>query len=195
MDKIQLKGHFVLKMLNKDNKVIDKIEDKNLIMDLSREQMARLLGGVNNSNIIDKLVLGTKGHKGDDILTPKQVGEDGFTSDRTQLFSEETGDFHYIVPFDVRSDELITTVNVTNAYPSTDNTKQENVTVERNVDNRFVKYTFNVPAESANKGDGTAVAYTEAALYAGTSIFSMKCFSAKVKDETEAMEIEWTIIF
>ena len=39
------------------------------------------------------------------------------------------------------------------------------------------------------------MSYTEAALYAGDNIFSMKTFPARVKEDTVKLEITWSIVF
>ena len=194
-DKIDFVGHFTLKMFKADGS-IDTYEEKNLIMDTARSNMANLVGGWDVAMPINRLVLGTDGHVGTNILDFKKVGENGFETIRTQTFSEELGNFNYQLPFDPNSSSNVKTVDAdgfVEAAPLVTTTCE----VQRTITDRVVTYVFTIPDTAANQdsGIGFAVAYTEAALYAGNKIFSLKTFPARVKEDTVRFEITWSIIF
>ena len=204
-DQVNFVGVFSIKAFNADG-TVDEYTEKNLIMDEARRNMAQLVGGVTSTGDtqgmhINKFVLGTKGHNGTDILNYIKVGDAGFTSARASLFSEAiAGAKNYRIGFDVTGGLDVTDANATGrmyaggAAGITDSTKN---TVRRVVSDRTVTYTITVPATNANSGDtdNPVVAYTEAALYAGVEIFSMKTFPARVKEDTVKFEITWSIIF
>lgn len=204
-DQVNFVGVFSIKAFNADG-TVDEYTEKNLIMDEARRNMAQLVGGVTSAGDtqgmhINQFVLGTKGHNGTDILNYIKVGDAGFTSARASLFSEATtGAKNYRIGFDGTGGLDVTDTNATGrmyaggAAGITDSTKN---TVRRVVSDRTVTYTITVPATNANSGDADnpVVAYTEAALYAGDEIFSMKTFPARVKEDTVKFEITWSIIF
>lgn len=204
-DQVNFVGVFSIKAFNADG-TVDEYTEKNLIMDEARRNMAQLVGGVTSAGDtqgmhINQFVLGTKGHNGTDILNYIKVGDAGFTSARTSLFSEAITDAkNYRIGFDTTGGLDVTDANATGrmyaggAAGITDSTKN---TVRRVVSDRTVTYTITVPATNANSGDADnpVVAYTEAALYAGDEIFSMKTFPARVKEDTVKFEITWSIIF
>lgn len=204
-DQVNFVGVFSIKAFNADG-TVDEYTEKNLIMDEARRNMAQLVGGVTSTGDtqgmhINQFVLGTKGHNGTDILNYIKVGDAGFTSARTSLFSEAIADAkNYRIGFAVTGGLDVTDANATGrmyaggAAGITDSTKN---TVRRVVSDRTVTYTITVPATNANSSDAVypVVAYTEAALYAGDEIFSMKTFPARVKEDTVKFEITWSIIF
>ena len=134
----------------------------------------------------------------------KRVGENGFTSTRTRLFSEENSSaLNYLIEFSVAGGSDVTV--------EVDGKRRNGLTVittESTVKNivrrivggdkgRTVTYEITIPAENGNSGDpaNPVVAYTEAALYAGDDIFSMKTFPARVKENTVELKVIWSIIF
>ena len=210
-DKVDLRGEFAIRAYKKDG-TIEVYEDKNLIMDTARTNMAEIIGGWNAGVPINKFVLGNKGHNGTDILDYKKVGENNeFLSSNTMLFAEdpdndETDDsdgsngkanFTYDIIFDVKSGDASTT----DSAPKTkingeDATEDKKCTITRTVNSRTCTYTVTIPDACGNRdGEDAVVAYTEAALYAGDKIFSMKTFPARVKEDTVKFEITWAIIF
>lgn len=205
-DKVDFYGVFSIKSFDKNGDVIDNYEEKNLIMDEARRNMAQLIGGVTavgdtDGRHIDSFVLGTKGHNGTNILDFIAVGDAGFTSARTSLFSEATAnDINYKIGFDSTGGmDKTDTVAQGRQYtgPSAGSIDPVKNTVRRVVSDRTVTYTVTIPATNGNSGDpsNTVVAYTEAALYAGSEMFSMKTFPARVKEDTVKFEINWSIIF
>lgn len=204
-DKVNFVGVFSIKAVNRDG-TVDEYTDKNLIMDRARSNMAQLVGGVTTEGDvkgmhIDRFVIGTKGHVGTDILNYVKSGENGFTSTRTALFSELLDDsVNYSIPFvptgaaTVTDSAAVGTLRTGSTVVAVDAAKN---TVKRVVSDRTVTYTITIPATNANSRDpaNPVIAYTEAALYAGGDIFSMKTFPARVKEDTVSFVITWSIIF
>lgn len=201
-DTTTFKGIFSIKTIYADG-TFDEYTDRNLIMDLARSDMARLVGGVNTGTIgapIDKFVIGSLGHKNDDILDYINVGELGFDTTRTKLFSEaNTTAYNYRITFNATGASDVTvngsgrmySGNTAGLIDSTQNT------IQRIVNQRAVTYIITIPAANANTNDvnDPFLAYTEAALYAKGQIFSMKTFPGRVKEETVSFKISWSIIF
>jgi len=204
-DKVKFVGVFNIKTFHADG-TVDEYTEKNLIMDEARRNMAQLIGGVNTVGdiqgmYINQFVFGTKGHNGTDILDYIKVGDAGFTSARTSLFSEATsGAKNYKIGFSPSGGVDVTDANATGQMYSgnvpgiVDPSKN---TVRRVVSDRTVTYTIEIPATNANSEDpiNPVIPYTEAALYAGSEIFSMKTFPARVKENTVKIVITWSIIF
>jgi len=202
-DRVQFIGEFSIKSIYRDG-TFDEYKEKNLIMDTARSNMAQLIGGVTSiGEPVNKIVLGTQGHIGIDILAFKVAGTD-YNSTRTQLFSETaiTGGLNYSILFDpsgTAGGNTVTTATgtlfniatsqIVDAAPNT---------VQRVVTDRTVTYTVTIPAENGNAialPPNDIIAYTEAALYAGPDIFSMKTFPARVKEASVELVITWSIIF
>ena len=214
-DKIDFYGVFNFKSLDADGNVLEEYHEKNLIMDTARSNMAQLIAGVTvggsgtAGSAIDSIVLGTRGHIGTAILDPQQVGEADpskpannrlFDSTREKLFSETiSGQTYYKIPFNPDGGLDKTSSATGRRYVQSGPTglAEPGNTVRRVVADRVITYTITIPVENANSGDSAnpAVAYTEAALYAGSEIFSMKTFPARVKENTVKFEITWSIIF
>lgn len=180
----QIKGHIKIECLDTNKNVIDSFELHNLIMDKARLSASALACGITGAKPVNKFVLGTQGHKSGDYLTAK-TESDGFVSSRTQLFSEETLDYTYPIAF--TNPGTSTGSCVVTSEPDSGST------VDLTLVNSTVTYTIVIPELSANNL-GT-VAFTEAALYCGSDIFSMKCFPAKIKDNTTSIRVIWSIIF
>lgn len=196
LDTIKVRGEFAITLIKEDG-TTEKYEEKNLIMDLARETMAELLGGYSDGKIINKFVLGTKGNVGDNILQYIRVGENGFDTTRTKLFSEEDSSAQYFTltfnPSSSSSDTTVTGNGIMRGQSSSDAQQCE---IERTVSGRVLTMTFKIPKEAANDPSGdNPIAYTEAAMYCGDKIFSMKTFPARVKEASVSMEIVWSIIF
>lgn len=184
-DKIdnKIKGHFIVECLDKDKQIIDRFENHNLIMNNSRYSMSSLLCGLSTAKPINKFILGTEGHITGDYLTPKTEDE-GFINTRTQLFSEETSGYVYPISF-------------TNPGTATGNCPvvsepDSGSVVTLAYSGTTLTYTIEIPELSANNTG--IVVFSEAALYSGSNIFSMKCFPGKIKDETVSLKIIWSII-
>ena len=184
LETYKLKGYLLVECKDKFGNVIDKYENHNLIMDAARISMAQMTAGLSNSSEINKFVLGTEGHIGGDYLNPK-TDVDGFVGTRTKLFSEQSGTYNYPIVFDTPGTATGSCTIV--SEPDADST------VSIVYADKSVEYTIEVFEDSANN-TGVAV-FTEAALYAGANIFSMKCFPGKIKDNTVSLKIVWKILF
>jgi len=240
----ELKGHFKIQTFDKFGTMLTEYEDPNLIMEGAREVMAGNISNLSTRKYVDKIVLGTNGHRGTDILIPKDVS-DGLTSSRNRLFSEtetllddETrtileGDillysgtqatngtpgiyYEYTgatltavltsaVDFGTDWVDLGNTApfkyNITFTPPGVlvgdavvvEDDLNSGSTVNFNQAGREITYTIDLDNTAGN--GGSAVTYTEASLYAGDTIFSMKTFRGKIKDSSVLVRIIWKISF
>lgn len=82
-----LKGHFHMDILNKDNEIVDSVDDHNMIMADARKSMAEIFANLAGIPFAHRLVLGTMGNVDGSIFIPKDENS-GFTKERTRLFSE-----------------------------------------------------------------------------------------------------------
>ena len=213
VDNLDFRGEFSIKSFKKDGS-IEEYNDKNLIMDLARVNMAELVGGLigvdelSGGMHITQFVLGNKGHVGENILDYKLVGSDGFLSTRDSLFSEVLIDdtpgapnFSYSIDFDIKSLNTEYTDSASigkisqKGKSGTVSVDTQVCSVKRTIVDRTCTFEVTIPDYAGNPVTGDAVAYTEAALYAGNSIFSMKTFPARVKEDTVKFIITWSIIF
>jgi len=194
-EKISFKGYLKVEQLDKDRNIISSWEDSNLIMDTARVDMAGLISGFSGSSPINKFVIGNNGHNpglgklSEDILSPKTAAQ-GFVSTRTQLFSEDNTlapglNYNYPITFTPPADANSTVT-------SDDNLSTVSTSIGGS-SGSVTQYIFEFPETAANN-TGT-VTYTECAMYAGTEIFSMRTFPAKVKDNTVILRITWSITF
>ena len=181
----KLKGNIIIECLDKYKNIIDRFEEKNLIMDTARIVVSSAVAGVSTTGSINKFIIGTEGKITGDYLTPK-TEEQGFISSRTELFSEELGSFNYPILFQgpgtASGDCTIISESDTGSTVKLDHVGTD------------VTFTIEIPEFAANNNNSIVV-FTEAALYAGDNIFSMKCFPGKVKDNTVSLKIIWTIKF
>lgn len=182
--KNNLKGILKFECLDSERKVIDTFIENNLIMNNARTAISLLGSGISTAEPINKLVLGTEGHIPGDYLTPK-TEDQGFNSARTELFSETSATFNYPIEFAVPGTPSGTATIISEPDSGT--------VITVNYDSNSMEYTFEIPELAAN---GTGIStFTEAALYAGDNIFSMKCFPAKIKDATVSLRVIWKIIY
>lgn len=216
----ELKGHFSIEVVDKNTgKVIDSYEDNNLIVNKARFTMAKLLANhpdtvTRPTSGITGFKMGTRGHNvlTDNILEPKPVGQDGYDESREKLFSQEATDaFFYSISWDPKN--LVNEAgapaiwaNDTISFIAKGQKKAQTGT-EADAENASipvtillgtdsVKYTFEI-SEAWMNGNNSAsvVAFTEAGLFTGNDLFSIKCFPAKVKDNQTLFRIHWKIIF
>lgn len=211
--KPQPRGEFGIYSYNKNNELIDAYEEKNLIVYGARSVMAKVLGAFTEDvtgacgmlNPINRLVLGTRGHIGNDILTPVLVGEMHpdlglFSPERDELYSEQTKENNYHITFDpagaleVFDDEIPGTM-YNNGIAGTEDVALNSAKREITGDfGNVVRYTITIDQNCGNL-PGVPVTYTEAALYAGDTMFAMKTFPARVKEDTVKFVIIWSVIF
>jgi len=238
----EMKGHFTIQCIDKNNKIIHEEVDPNLIMQSARTSVAHLITNNSDSNKIDKIILGTSGNINGDILAPKGAG-DGFVNLRDRLFSEsiDIGDvvvdlkfgdlFRYTgttsatgilnnyytysaadATIDISTVDFTDTLlfsNIGSIPPYTYSVGFTSGSVNGSATNIIesdlgssvlvetsgssVKYTVDIDAQAAN--NNSTVIYTEAALYAGSRIFSAKTFKGKIKDASVLLRIIWVITF
>ena len=106
----------------------------------------------------------------------------------SELFSEEISSYNYPIVFTNPG-----TSNGVCAVVSEPDSGTASTTINLKYLNNNIKYTIEIPELAANNTG--IVVFTEAALYAGDNIFSMKCFPGKIKDSTVSLRVIWTIIF
>lgn len=182
-----VRGHITVECIDSTGKIVDRFENKNLIMDTARIAMAGIAAGVSTATPINAFSIGTEGHVTGDFLTPKKE-VDGFVSSRNNLFSDELNSYNYTISF--------TPPGTTSGMCTILNEPDSGSTVHINMVNSEVEYTITIPEQSANSGNQNNISvFTEAALFAGGNIFSMKCFPAKIKESTVSLRIIWKIIF
>lgn len=182
-DSLDIKGYFKIDSYDLQGNLIDTYEHSNLIMDKGRENLCTFMAGFSGSSRITKLVLGTQGH-GATLLDPK-TSSDGFVSSRTSLFSEETSSYEYTISFVPTTNGGYATVTESNSGAGS------KVKITQSVN--LLSYETEVAGPAAN--NGSSVPYTEAAFYAGTKIFAMRCFPVRVKDATTKFVITWSFQF
>ena len=63
--------------------------------------------------------------------------------------------------------------------------------------NKTITYTFEIPTSEGNNQDTSKRQsfFNEAGLYINNRLFAMKCFPAKLKDESTSFKIIWKILF
>ena len=81
------KGHFKIQAIDAQNTVTDEWQDDNMIMETARTTMSELFANLSSSTFINNFRLGSLGHIGDSIVTPKGK-EEGFIKERDRMFSE-----------------------------------------------------------------------------------------------------------
>lgn len=213
-DTIPFKGEFSISCLDKNGNVIDTFTERNLVVNLARKSMAYLIAGNAKGLPINGFKIGTLGHNTEtnNILEPKLVGSDGYDELREELFSVESGgnNFYYCIKWDENfndadgnpqefTDDKIEFV-ATGQKKAQDGTETdaENAPcpVKIQLSETFVLFSFEIGDAYANGMDGVSVvAFTEAGMYCGDRLFTIKCFNAKVKENTVKFVINWKIIF
>lgn len=201
-------GVFNIKSFDKDNNVIDEYTDSNLIVYTARAVMAGNIGDYLTPvaiTPINSFVLGTRGHRAENILDTVLVGETQpglglFNPERSSLFSEESNEYNYKITFNPQGDKVVTRANLPGTLRkgtttvTTDSSTNTVVREMTGIRNNEIRYTITIETPNANV-PGQATPYTEAALYAGENLFAMKTFPARVKENTVKFIITWSIIF
>lgn len=176
-------GHIIIECFDKSGSIIDRFEKNNLIMDNARTAMTKLTANITGAEPINKFVIGTEGHITGNYLTPKTDLE-GFISSRTELFSEESTTYNYPIVF--------TNPGTVSGNCTIVSEPNSGSTVSLLTTSNSIQYTVEINDTAANNTG--IVVFTEAALYAGGNIFSMKCFPGKIKDNTVSLRIIWKIL-
>ena len=86
-DNMDFNGYFKIDAIDNDGNIVDSYEDKNMIMTDARTSMSEIFANLPTSTFIERFSLGTMGHVGTDVLSPK-IDTDGFTNVRDRMFSE-----------------------------------------------------------------------------------------------------------
>ena len=178
-----ISGHIIIECLDKSGAVIDRFEKNNLIMDNARNAMTKLAAKITGSAPINKFVIGTSGHITGNYLTPKTEVQ-GFVSSRTRLFSEEVPSYTYPIVF--------TNPGSVSGNCAIVSEPDSGTVISLLTTTNSIQYTIEIDSAAANNTG--IVVFTEAALYAGSDIFSMKCFPGKIKDNTVSLRIIWKIL-
>jgi len=190
-----IRGYFKIETL-KDGKVIDTEENHNLIMNSARCSFANLLGGIAGQSIINRFVMGTKGHVDDDVLIPKTALH-GFNANRVDLFCgtdmATKGESWNELTF-TPSSSISNTKAVDIADGASNSSTADVIVTGCESGQPSITYIFNI-AQDAFNGTGQGVVYTECALFTDTKIFSMKTFKGKIKEPSVAFRITWQILF
>lgn len=204
---MNITGFLKIDSIDKNGSIVDTWEDKNTIMDTGRADVMNLLNGLTKwSKPIGRFVLGEYGYNGG-------AAPAAFTSDRTQTFTEATGNgYAHIIDFDIpvqpaptapqalpyNNTDTATVTAETNTSPTL-----SQVTVESNIGAGTFEITYRIQIPQGAGNDGGVKQYSEAALYTlpddstGTErrIFSMRTFPTRAKDSTISYDIFWTISF
>ena len=200
-----VEGHFKIEVIDKKTQeVIDSYEEKNKIMLGAKVSMQQAMRGNATSSgnliFINTFVLGTRGHENDNLLTPKD-----FNYNLSDLFAVQESAPAYPITFD-KYGNIIDEGYDPNLPNSAFTDTRVNIYEEADTDRRTIVYEFLIYEENANN-NGNPIAYTEAALYTNLgqnidpnnlaygTIFSMRTFPAKIKDNTTQLKITWRIIF
>jgi hypothetical protein len=186
----------------KGEKLLESFSDNNLVVIGSRSAVASLVSGIKSPQPINRFSLGFKGHQQNiNIFTPKEVGgeytEDGkllkFNEERTELFCEELNESTFDIKFyPISSSDESQKLSCLTFFDNTE-IETQNTFVEIFTDCNSVTYKFTIE-DGIGHGEDFKV-YTEAGLYAGSVLFSLKTFTAKVKDESTKFVITWKIYF
>lgn len=214
----ELRGHFSIELIDKNtNEIIDSYEDNNLIVNKARSSMAKLIANYPYAVGITGFKMGTQGHDSttDNILKPKEAGQQDYDESREKLFSQESNNnaFFYTVTWDPKNltdaeNKAVTWTNNNteisfvakgqkkNQQGTETDAENAKIPIKIELGTNSVKYTFEIPENYMNGTDGkSAVAFTEAGLFCKEDMFSIKCFPAKVKDSQTLFRIHWRIIF
>ena len=120
-----------------------------------------------------------------------------FNEERYEMFCEEFDESTFDIKFypvsTADSSQKVSGI----AFLNSTEVETQNTFVEIFADMNSVTYTFTIEEGIGHNAiaGGVFVPYTEAGLYAGDVLFSLKTFAAKVKDESTKFVITWKIYF
>lgn len=186
-----MKGYFKIESFNSAGKLLDSFEEKNLIVDVARQNMAKLMGGFTSGSSINRFVLGTDGYV-NDVRTPKTI-VNGLNKDLTELFSETNYEYFYEINFEGTSSSNGTREVISETDRNVGFTESTVSVVQLD---RKITYVITIPQTVANNAlPLTSADYTEAGFYCGDTLFNIKTFPVKVKDDDTILTITWTLEF
>lgn len=208
LDIIEPVGIMGIQSFHDDGTITEDI-DTNLVMNNARKAMAlmqaNITTGATKSEPINGLRLGIQGHI--DPQTPKQPGNGAneYNPSMSQLFSQAQGDYSYFVNFDVKGGIQEEFSEFGKAYLGQNqvgSNESEKCTFKRTLgtgnEDRVIFFEIEIPNGAQNPPQGQSMPYmpySEAQLYSGNNIFSMKTFPVKYKDSSVKLVITWQIIF
>lgn len=189
-------GYFKIECFDKDGKLADTFEKHNLITNVARAEFAKLIAGVSTTQAINRFVMGTKGHVGDDVLTPKDQ-DTGFTPEVDNIFAgTDAADLNRTwnqITFQP-SGNMVNTAALNINDGANNNSTVDIVVTGIESNNPTVTYTINV-AQDAFNGLTDGLIYTECGLYTDDNLMAMRTFKGKVKESSVSFRITWNIIF
>lgn len=162
----------------------------------SRTRECLFTDSVKNCNIGQsiKIKTGELINVGGTVYQSKKYGENTYTISSSVLGNS----------FNVFSDPLYTTeINIPkytdSVFPGTNNysgTEDCEVYIKYDpAEPTTVEYTFVLGSSVGNDQYQTRSNFTEACIYVNNRIFCMKCFPAKLKDDSTTLKIVWRIMF
>jgi hypothetical protein len=185
-DTIKVKGFFSIERYDVyTNTLLDVFDKQNLVMNVGRSKLASISAGFSN-NIINKIVLGTKGHVDGNLLQPKTEA-DGFNSSLTKLFSQADSSFTYTINF-------TPTTNGGQALVSEDTKGAGSIVTVTQTDD-IINYEIDLNENAGNNINGSIVGYTEAGMFMGSTLFAMRTFPVRSKDSGIRFKIKWSFVF
>ena len=192
IDRVPTRGEFRIEALDKNGNVVDFFEDHNLITLAARIEFAKHVGGMASFSTVNKFKLGNMGHQGEDVLIPKDETT-GFNDLRTQLFAEEFGgEVHEVTFIPSGSSVLKAATDVKDGSNNNSTVDIELLGVEEGEPR--VRYTINI-AQDAFNGDNSGIIFTEAGLFSDDTPIALRCFRGKIKEDSVAFRIIWTLFF
>lgn len=215
-----IRGYFKVNTY-KDNELIETYEDNNLIMDSARDAMQLMQAFTTDQKPINGFKLGSMGQNeslqgGSQVLNiPKKpgTGQNEYKPSMTELFQASAGGYLFSVDWAV--DGIKSNLGTLQKYPEGEIFEQNGSTTfqgtvvsnddtsllqkckfQRSLEGRILDFVITIDSNQQNPQSGTAsIPYSEAQLYQGDKIFSMKTFPQKHKYKGVTLEIQWSIIF
>jgi len=178
-DKVRkpIEGFFKIECFDKNDKLVDSFEKKNMIMFTSKQSVANSMHNPATSVYINKISLGNDGTISGNTMAPKT-----FTYDILDLF---------VGPSPVLPKERLDIDIVPGLNQNPIGTIMTNTNI---VNTSSIEYEITLNEDDAN-GSGI-VGWSEAALFTSNGdIFAMRTFPAKIKDSTTKLKITWKIVF
>jgi len=218
-----ISGYFLLEVLNKEGEVIEKIEQKNTIMDASKRSVADSIRGISSDgaenyadNFISTFAMGTKGTNPDGTIKYVDSSSNGMFCQQQTGSDVHDGDFMFI-HFDKPSVYGVDTINGDDStllevkfVDKVDGSLTDSSLTEYNVSiisTSQTKITYNILIRNGGGNINAVTPYNECALYVQNkydigsapvnlgNIFASRTFALKNKDLDTSFRIKWTIVF
>jgi len=190
-------GYFKIQLHNKSGDLLEEYEDKNLIVNSARTNIAKLVCGFTGGSSINKFIIGTNGWV-NDVLTPKTI-VDGLVPTVTELFAEtpSTDPDYQNYTYSIEFDGTASNNGFRNVTWETDRTTDNQTvsTVSVTETDNSVTYVITIPSSVANNVPTNFASFTEAGFYCGNTLFNIKTFPVKVKDSSTQITITWVLSF